>query len=459
MRDKLFRKGWPSFSCALLLKAYASPDEKAFAAWKEWLSIANIEDAGWAEVRLLAAIASKVARNEEDTTLRKRLEGIRRHVWTNNQLHLRDSLPMVDILNEADIPVLLFKGGARLVSDPNAMKTRFVRDLDLLIKKEDMRIASKLLIDNHYRPMTGKLPGSIRSAAFDRAYAKDHTANCEVDIHRSTLRYGRSADFDDTLWERSKEAVFRGRRLNVPSPTDQFMIAVAHGFVADADHPADWAVDAMYYSKDPAFSWDMLVAETKRRKLAVPLAAGLAFLDEELGWPINDAARTSIEAESQNWLFRREFASDVKERRKRRLPDYLSSYFAEIKRSKGHRRQDKQSDPTIKGWPVSKLPFQQKADLEFSTGSGEMKLVNSKLNNRSGVFLDLHLESPPKERMGFDLLIDDRWMNRLRLHPINLLPSNGGTVWRFHIPLNTTTPLHGEYSLTLIELNAQFLPV
>lgn len=63
---------------------------------------------------------------------------------------------------------MILKGGARILSNLDQMGSRYVRDFDLLIPKEHIAKANELLLDHYYRPQKGKLPGKVRSVAFDR---------------------------------------------------------------------------------------------------------------------------------------------------------------------------------------------------------------------------------------------------------------------------------------------------
>ncbi|MGB0498471.1 MAG: nucleotidyltransferase family protein, partial [Rubricella sp.] len=124
--------GWPDGPVHLLLQARLSPLPRAAEAWAEWQAHHTVDDAGWAEVRLLAGLAGTRHGTISDD-LARRIDGLRKFVWARNSLRLDRSVRILDALAAADIPVMLLKGGARVALEPRALAARFLRDLDLLV--------------------------------------------------------------------------------------------------------------------------------------------------------------------------------------------------------------------------------------------------------------------------------------------------------------------------------------
>ena len=104
--------GWPPSHIDLLLRANLAEESTARAAWQAWRNTRVLEDAEWREIRLLAPLARRVRELEPGSELLPRLEGMAKSHWTQTQLTLAEIVPALDALNGADIPCLLFKGGA-----------------------------------------------------------------------------------------------------------------------------------------------------------------------------------------------------------------------------------------------------------------------------------------------------------------------------------------------------------
>jgi hypothetical protein len=133
MSHPALRRYRPPESQILLLIAVLAEPEAAAAAWRRWTSLRDLDTAAWAEVRLLAALAPRLANLDPCSPYLSRIKGISRFVWTRSQMTLAAGRPLLAALHEAGLPLLVLKGGARLAQDPGAASGRLLRDLDLLV--------------------------------------------------------------------------------------------------------------------------------------------------------------------------------------------------------------------------------------------------------------------------------------------------------------------------------------
>lgn len=315
----------PSYECHLLLKAAICSLDKAQKAWLEWCQIQSIDRASWAEVRLLASVVKRIDQIDPNCSFRPKIEGVRRFIWARNQIHFSKNYPFLNLLD--GIPCMLLKGAARVALNPSLAGERFMRDIDLLLPVDQIEEGVKRLLRGGMRPKHGKIPPVERSAAFDAVY---QSSECEIDIHAKALRWGRHGNFDEELWNRACEVEWRGKKYWVPSASDQFIISIAHGMIADVDKPVDWVLDAFAAMNEEGFSWESVVEESRRRKLGVPLKKGVRYLREELGLNIPLAVQNSL---GGGWLLQKEFSSDSKPRHERGVRDRLWSALSECFRS------------------------------------------------------------------------------------------------------------------------------
>ena len=304
--------GWPAPDLRLLLKTYYCTPEQARDAWHQWLATHSIDTATWAEVRLLSAIAQRVQIIDPDSPEQSRLDGIRRFVWTLNQIRLDRSMPVIDVLINANIPVMILKGVARIAMNQAISSARFVRDVDIMVDPSRLDEACDVLIANGWRPVNGILPGISRAEPFAQILPVSngknsvYTEDYHVDIHRSAIHYGRSGTFDDIFWTRCRDANLRGRQVKIPSSTDQFLHALTHGTIADDNRPADWVIDALDAVTNQNFNWDLFAEEVERRRAGAAIASGLDYLATDFGLDIPEKINYLITRDRRNLVFRTE---------------------------------------------------------------------------------------------------------------------------------------------------------
>ena len=414
--------GWPAPDLRLLLRVCCSPIEQARVAWNQWLSFHSIATATWAEVRLLAAIAQRMQIIEPGSHQQPLLEGIRRFVWTRNQLRLDRSMPVIDLLLNANIPVMILKGVARIACNPAVTAARFVRDIDIMIETSRLDEACDVLISNGWRPVNGILPGISRAEPFAQLLPECNDKNniysedIHVDIHRSAIHYGRSGTFDDIFWTRCHDAFLRGRRVKIPASTDQFLQAIVHGTIGDINRPVDWVIDALDAKANTDFSWDVFTEEVQRRKAGAAVKPGLDYLAWEFGLDLPEKLQNIIRIDQRNLVFRTEVQVywRMKENKVphgskiRRLAEWLRSRHVlyrptEVRKtlwqadavSKTHR-----IDTVTNLMPVT-MPV-----IEFNT------IIRDQENRLS---VDFTIEGTKEPVIYFDLLLDDIWFGRLKL--------------------------------------------
>ncbi len=452
--------GLPSQSAVNLLKARLLPIGPARAAWKAWCETADIDTASWREVRLLAGVGARMDQLDPDSPLRPRMEGIRRFIWTRNQLRLGHSMPFLEVLAEAGIPFMLLKGGARIALSPQAVGERFIRDIDILVAQDRVSDAVEAILKKGFRPMTGRLPGSTRASPFDHVYGGGVTGRegCEIDLHYAALRYGRWGDFDGPLWARSVGARLRGIEFRVPSASDQFVIAIVHGLVGDVDAPADWVLDAVDARARAGFSWTTVVGETKARKIGVAMAVGTTFLETEFGVTVPPEIRRALGVRSSHFLGRREFEIETRLSSQRSLLDGYILGMAEALRS--HRLVRPLAGPR------TSYSGRRRGRKELNGGGqavalpGEFEILAVGGGRPSDIEINLGFpQAPPPARYSFDVLVDGRWSARLKVRPNKLDAVLGRKAWRFRLPVAAGGKHEATHRVKIVPLGEGYAPL
>ena len=269
----------------LLVRAALAPEVEARAAWRRWRAEHDLDTTSWSEVRMLAAVAGRIAMLEEDADVRPRVEGIRKFLWVHTQMCLEPAGPALAALSEAGIPVLLTKGAARVVAQPASAHERLIRDVDVLVPLASAERALRLLCSAGWA--LREPPWAVQARAASTV-AGHHAwtvtkGRGEIDLHHFSNHLNRLTGDDDGLWRRATTHQWRGATVHLPAPADALVLAVTHGVRWSRDGAADWTVDAASLIDTGTVDWNVVLAEADSRVLHAALHAGLGYLRDALG--------------------------------------------------------------------------------------------------------------------------------------------------------------------------------
>jgi hypothetical protein len=269
----------------LLVRAALAPEVEARAAWRRWRAEHDLDTTSWSEVRMLAAVAGRIAMLEEDADVRPRVEGIRKFLWVHTQMCLEPAGPALAALSEAGIPILLTKGAARVVAQPASAHERLIRDVDVLVPLASAERALRLLCSAGWTLREPPWAVQLRAAS---PVAGHHAwtvvkGRGEIDLHHFSNHLNRLTGDDDGLWRRATTHHWRGATVHLPAPADALVLAVTHGVRWSRDGAADWTVDAASLIDAGTVDWDVVLAEADSRVLHAALHAGLGYLCDALG--------------------------------------------------------------------------------------------------------------------------------------------------------------------------------
>lgn len=188
----------------------------------------------------------------------------------------------------ADLPVLLLKGLPLALYVYRDLSVRPMGDFDLLVPLERFPEARRVLEGLGFVPTLEAPPGMATAPGHvDHSLAYRRPGVLEVDLHYFALDECRRPGADDGFWARSVERVVMGAPARVPGRTDLFLHVLAHGYRVQRGAPR-WAADAATMLLDPSepVDWDLLVEETRRRRMVLPVSAALRELRDRLGLPV-----------------------------------------------------------------------------------------------------------------------------------------------------------------------------
>lgn len=356
--------------------------------------------------------------------------------------------------------MMLLKGGARFASQPQAMSCRVVRDLDILFPADRLVDAIELLIESRLRSVNGRLPGVIKSLPFTplRPAGPRPADFMEIDVHAAPLRLGQNGDFDAAVWRRAVPAALLGVPVFVPSASDRFLQAVAHGLVADDDRPFDWVVDALVALRHPDFDADVAASEIRGRCLGVPLAMGCSVIEDRLGVAVPREILLACKPQIGSLLFRAEMEATLSVSRKRSLVQRTVIGAAEWVRSSGAARR---AATWNTAW-LFKPSLRHSVDgaSTFALGRATVPLASGARVRQGRLIVYLTLPDEMLMRRSFDLLIDDVWIGRVRLRATGALKRLPHRSWRaivrYRLPRAFVGP--GPSVLTVVSLDDRKFP-
>ena len=177
-----------------------------------------LEDAEWREIRLLAPLARRVRELEPAPSCFRDWRA-----WPNRTGHRpssrwRKSCPPWMHSTAADIPCLLFKGGADYAEGLAPATRRIMGDVDVLVHPDDVVRATDALCECGWESSSGESPQYLRLLAPVRASTNFRRGRFgDIDLHRVAFHFSkRDAELDAALWSRARPLLFGGKKVLVP---------------------------------------------------------------------------------------------------------------------------------------------------------------------------------------------------------------------------------------------------
>jgi hypothetical protein len=296
----------PSGPLDLLVKAALAPEADARAAWQEWRRGYALDETPWNEVRLLGAVADRIAWLEPTADISPRIKGIQKFLYAQSQICLTGCMGGVAALTAAQVPVMAMKGAARVMADGRMARERLVRDLDVLVplpqaaKAYDCLVAAgwSLKESGPWQNFWRQLDPVANHHAWSLAKGKG-----EIDLHHFSNSLNRLEGDDDGLWQRSAAITWRGMEIRVPAPADGLLLSIVHGLRWSRECNADWMIDACACLDGEEIDWAVLLEEAEARKLDAILLTGLRYVKDSLARaiPAEVIATLSARATAAQW--------------------------------------------------------------------------------------------------------------------------------------------------------------
>lgn len=284
-------------------------------AWREMVDLAR----QWGALPLLTKRLREVDQGP-GAPVQGRLRRLAAADLAGTTLQARHGVEAIALLRERGIPTIAFKGLAALAALHHGPYGRSIRDVDILVRKQDLEATVSVLATLAF---STRLPGSLDDYVAFVRHSPGFSGNQAVTL------YGRNRSLIDVHWQlgrepadelapdrliaRAQEARFLGHMVPIASPADCLVLAAHHAL------RNNFAPDRMIRDLVDFRSWRALMANpgtsaaehVRACRLVVPaLALGVIWAeyrpptsrDAMQGLPRTDADVTAAERLSE--LFR-----------------------------------------------------------------------------------------------------------------------------------------------------------
>lgn len=286
---------------ALVLRALALGGPEAVEAFRRWRALVPLDDAGKAASRVLPLFVDLAQREGIDDPDLKRMQGVGRHIWTQNTLNVRLLLTGLDALAADGIRPMLMKGIALFVRAPEFMRKRSSTDSDILVPLHQLEAAAATLSRGGFTPkgfrwedFSAPLVGSETSGAtLLQPGERSH-----LDLHWRPLSPIGDPALGAAFFARAEAGELQGRPVLVPSVTDHLFMALARCEPWDREECLTRLVEAhmLLSASSGAVDWPALAAMISTYRLETTALAFLGDLERNAGLALPADYLTRLEA-------------------------------------------------------------------------------------------------------------------------------------------------------------------
>jgi hypothetical protein len=214
----------------LLLNAALHRDEAvAIESCRTWQSGIAIEDAPYAETRLIPAVFARLSAIVPAVELPPKFRGKARATFTQNMILARETLPYLESF-AGFCPVIAIKGLA-ICARYNAWSRRNMGDFDIHIPYRDLERACRRLEADGWMPRCGMTWKTlIHRSSLRRSSWGLERGRSVLDLHWRITDDAGKRQLEREMWETGRTCDVQGYRLLIPSPEMAFVTALDHGF-------------------------------------------------------------------------------------------------------------------------------------------------------------------------------------------------------------------------------------
>ncbi len=291
----------PSGNHALLLRAALLTGEPARCAWQAWREASDLEQLDQVSYRLVPLLVTNLERLGVEDACLSRLRGIRRRLWLETQLALRQMADVLPQLADAGIEVVVLKGAALIEQAYAGAQLRSMADIDILVRWRDIARCMEVLSQAGWKARPGP-----EQRAFERCRSqfrlrcggistmKDGLGAGRfslIDVHANILSVSRhhAVPFPaDRLFAASERFELQGVPVRRLAPHHQLLHLCFHGLQALEMPSIRWVADVhhLLINAGERVDWETLGDELEQHQVVEPVREALAHLVDVYATPV-----------------------------------------------------------------------------------------------------------------------------------------------------------------------------
>jgi len=277
-----------------LLTALLHPDDDlAVAAWQRWQTKTDLQQIDLGSQRLVPLLHDRLSRLSIRHGQEPRYRAVHRYWWLRNATQIKRLSEVLVALSDAGIDQRVLMGGMALIGDiypSQALRPTF--DSDVLVRSDDVPVAIGALARLGFAPTNDSVRAMDQPwiASLARRQPGIRIRDSQIGrIHLWWSPAGAEGRADDMMARavspRSKELPAR-----VLAPVDQLLQTCSQTLCRSDFRPLWWVVDATLMLRGHSFDGTQLTVLARQRRLTLPIAAMLTYLDDAFDAPMPTGA-------------------------------------------------------------------------------------------------------------------------------------------------------------------------
>lgn len=275
-----------------LLEACLTPGARGDQALRAWQAAVDLQTLDGSSYRLLPLLAARLDAPGIEPEFRGLIKGVYRRTWYHNQLLLAQGRQLAAQLAARGIPVMVLKGAALMLRHYRDVGARPMNDLDLAVPTEHAQPAVKYLLETGWqpgpegtgwtrarrpRPLEGFNPCYLGSR---HAHGFRNASGIGVDLHWHVFQRQCDPSADGPSWAAAIRISAEPAALWTLCDPEHLLLILGHGSSYNRIPSIRWVADAVtLLGATPGFDWEGFVAVARQRRLTLPAAALLTYLD------------------------------------------------------------------------------------------------------------------------------------------------------------------------------------
>ena len=296
---------FPSPGHELLLKAALFKADDAKQAWLHWRATTDFErDVDSGSQRLLPLVFHNLLEHRIDDPVMLRLKGMYRKTWSANHFLFRQTARILNLLQEAGIPVMVLKGVPLTILYYRNHALRPMHDMDIMVPISRAWNAIDVLKNNGWAVGDpARLEFFLKHGRSAEFFDADRN---ELDLHWHPVFEACDDKAGPAFWDRAISLDVAGVQTQTLCPADTLFHVIVHGLISNNEPPVRWVPDSLMITNQDRYpvDWDRLEDLTARYSVSLQIKEALHYLHNTFDAPIPGAVMERINKTKPRWADR-----------------------------------------------------------------------------------------------------------------------------------------------------------